>query len=58
MDNTIMFETDRTINQTTDLLLKLLNNAHFLLVEVGPNYSGWLPSKAWDWINDKLKPEA
>jgi hypothetical protein len=28
-------------------------NDHFLIIGITQEYSGWLPQKAWDWINSK-----
>jgi len=30
-------------------------NDLLLIIEVKRNYQGWLPQKAWDWINNNIK---
>ena len=61
LKDVIMFETERTPSQTTDVLLNIFgkNNhrIHFLVMEGSSEYSGWLPSNAWNWMNNELKPE-
>lgn len=29
------------------------NNIYLLIMEVGQDFSGWLPEKAWDWIKSQ-----
>lgn len=36
---------------------KYLDPADLIFVcELAPNYQGWLPKPAWDWINSELQP--
>lgn len=34
------------------------DNDHFLIVGITRDYSGWLPKKAWEWINSRTNKMA
>jgi hypothetical protein len=43
-------------DQTPDALVSSLNphlgkTGRVLVIEVKPNYQGWLPKEAWEWLN-------
>jgi len=31
------------------------DNDFLLIIEVTRDYNGWLPQKAWDWINENIQ---
>jgi hypothetical protein len=55
MTSTWLLSTTKTPQQVFDAIHPHLDNQDFLLVcELSPNYQGWLPKQAWDWINAEL----
>jgi hypothetical protein len=57
MASTWLLSTTKTPQQVTDAIHPHLAEQDLLLVcELKPNYQGWLPKPAWDWISSELKP--
>jgi hypothetical protein len=51
IDGTWLIETDADAKSIhRDLQPYLNDNINLLIAEVGQDMSGWLPPKAWDWI--------
>ncbi|WP_298234080.1 hypothetical protein [uncultured Azohydromonas sp.] len=40
---------------STRLRRSLDDNDSLLVIKVGRDYAGWLPQKAWDWIEKQLQ---
>ena len=34
---------------------KFFTENNLLIVEINKNYQGWLPQKAWDWLNNNIE---
>jgi hypothetical protein len=57
MASTWLLSTTKTPQQVSDAIHPHLAEQDLLFVcELNPNYQGWLPKPAWDWINSELKP--
>ena len=57
--NTWLVHTDKTPQELYELLLQHIDQekgGHFLVAEITSNNQGWLPQKAWNWINSKEAP--
>jgi hypothetical protein len=51
LKSTWLIDTQKTPEQVAEAINPYLGEDDNLLVaEMGTNYQGWLPSKAWDWI--------
>lgn len=54
LESTWLVETNLTPKQWYEKLAPFLDqNDNILIIEVKQNYWGWLPQKAWDWINQR-----
>lgn len=52
LDSTWLIKTNESASQLSTRIRKHLdNNDNVLVIRVTKDYSGWLPQKAWDWIN-------
>lgn len=52
LDSTWLLDTGRSAQQIYDRLAPVLDsNDSILVIRVGRDYQGWLPTKAWEWIN-------
>lgn len=55
MESTWLISTDETAQGVWERISPHIDqNDNVLIVEVPRNYSGWLPQKAWDWINQNV----
>jgi hypothetical protein len=56
MASTWLLSTSKSPSDVAEALRPHMDNQDFLFVcELAPNYQGWLPKPAWDWINAELK---
>jgi len=55
ISNTWLVYTDKNPKQVFDALHPFIDEVkdNVLVVEITKNYQGWLPKKAWEWINSK-----
>lgn len=54
LGSTWLVDTNLTANQIWNRLAPAADkNDSFLIIGVTQEYSGWLPQKAWDWINER-----
>lgn len=52
LDSTWLIYTAETADQLSERLRKNLdNNDNLLVIKVVRSYAGWLPKKAWEWID-------
>lgn len=52
LDSTWIIDTNLSPDDWQSRLQKHLDdNDHLLVIEVCDNYQGWLPDKAWKWLN-------
>jgi hypothetical protein len=58
MSSTWLLSTTKTPQQIVDAVTPYFERQQdFIFVcELTPNYQGWLPKQAWDWINAELRP--
>lgn len=57
LTSTWLLSTTQTAQQVVDAIKPYMGAQDFLLVgEFGPNYTGWLPKEAWDWIQEQVQP--
>lgn len=50
-----LLKTDLSPNDLWDGIRQHIDrNDYVLIIEVTSSYQGWLPEKAWDWINKNL----
>ena len=55
LDYTWLIDTTLSAKEVWDRLSPHVDkNDSVLVIGVTRNYSGWLPQKAWDWINQRL----
>lgn len=55
LDSTWLIFTTETANQLSERIRKNLDdNNHFLVIKVVRHYAGWLPTKAWEWIDQQI----
>jgi len=58
LNNTWLIKTDEDPTYWYNLLAPhILANDRLLIIEVKPNYQGWLNEDAWKWINDQFRSE-
>lgn len=58
MEGVWLVQTDRSVDQIYDTLRPQIDDTERLLVmEVTDNCQGWLPEKAWQWINQHFPHE-
>jgi hypothetical protein len=58
MASTWLLSTSKTPQEVVDAIRPKLDPQDFLFVcELNPNYQGWLPKPAWDWLNAELRPQ-
>ena len=56
LDSTWFVDTSLTATQIRDKLISVMDSNDYLFVtKVTRNYSGWLQTKAWDWLTDHVK---
>jgi hypothetical protein len=55
LDSTWLLDTRLTANEVSKRLVPHIDqNDHILVLEVNPsNKQGWLPKRAWEWINGR-----
>jgi hypothetical protein len=54
LESTWLIETSQTPQQWFARLAPHIDqNDHILIIEVKKNYWGWLPPKAWEWLNGR-----
>jgi hypothetical protein len=54
LQSTWLVETTLTAEQVWERLkVHVDKNDSMLIIRVGPEYSGWLPQGAWDWIRER-----
>lgn len=59
LKSTWLIATNESVQQLAGRLLQRIDKDDSLLViEVLNNKAGWLPQKAWDWINRQLRMAA
>jgi hypothetical protein len=55
MASTWLLSTTKPPQAVVDALRPHMDNQDFLFVcELSPNYQGWLPKPAWDWIGSEF----
>ncbi len=55
LESTWLIVTNETAEQIWDRLKSHVNkNDYILIIEVRSDYHGWLPEKAWDWIEENI----
>ncbi|GAH79038.1 unnamed protein product [marine sediment metagenome] len=55
LEHTWLLYTNETAQEIFDRLIPFIDNKdHILIVEAGRNRQGWLPKKAWPWIEKVL----
>lgn len=55
LDSIWLIRTHETASQLSERIRKHLdNNDSLLVIRVTNEYAGWLPQKAWDWINQNV----
>ncbi len=55
LDSTWLIKTNESANQLSTRIRKHTDsNDQLLVIRVTKDYSGWLPQKAWDWINNNV----
>jgi hypothetical protein len=56
LSSTWLVSTTKSPQEIVDSIHPYMSEPDSLLVcELGPNYQGWLPKDAWDWINNELR---
>src|SRR5258708_6480158 len=59
LTSTWLIATTKTPEQVFSSVAPLmLNTDNILVVEIGKAYNGWLPAKAWEWIQQQQAAEA
>ena len=54
LDSTWIINTEySSIEWNTRLKKHMDSNDSLLIIEVCDNYQGWLPEKAWEWLNER-----
>ena len=52
LESTWLISTDLGPEKWHERLIRHMDeNDHLLVIEVCDNYQGWLPKKAWEWLN-------
>ena len=52
LDSTWLVHTSESADNLAKRLLAVIDeNDRLLVINVGKDHQGWLPQKAWDWIN-------
>ncbi|MCK4822773.1 hypothetical protein KA005_43820 [bacterium] len=55
LDSCWLLKTSLSARQLFDSLKPHIDGNDFLLIiEVTKNYTGWLPQKAWDWMDQNI----
>jgi hypothetical protein len=55
LESTWLLSTIETPNQIWDRIRGHIDqNDSILIIEVRHNYSGWLPTEAWEWIDQNV----
>ena len=56
LKSTWLVLTDESADQLWNRLGRHLDRTdNVLVIQVGRDYSGWLPKEAWDWINANVR---
>ncbi|MCU7925660.1 MAG: hypothetical protein KZQ97_04365 [Candidatus Thiodiazotropha sp. (ex Dulcina madagascariensis)] len=59
LKNSWLIRTSKDANQIMEYLQSELDDdINLLIVEVGPDYQGWLSEKAWKWIDRNIGDES
>ncbi len=54
LESTWIIETSESPKEVySKLLTHIDQNDNLLIIEVKPNYWGWLPQKAWEWLGKR-----
>ena len=54
MERTWIVVTTHSADQFAKLLFPhMFNTDNLLVVKLQKEYQGWLPTKSWEWLNDK-----
>ena len=54
LDTTWIVSTHYSANDYAKLLYPYMNDTdRLLVVKIAKEYQGWLPTEAWDWLNNK-----
>ena len=55
LESTWIVVTDKTAKEIwKDLASSIDKDDRLLIIELRNNMHGWMPTKAWDWINDNV----
>lgn len=55
LDSTWLISTSETAEQlSARIRTNIDDNDNLLVIKVVRDYAGWLPSKAWEWINQHV----
>ncbi len=55
MSSTWIISTKKTAKEVADAIRPLMDQQDLLLVaEMGKQYEGWLPEKAWEWLRGQM----
>ncbi len=58
MASTWLIDTTKNPQQVWEALHPHMDQRDFILVsDLGPRRQGWLPKKAWDWINSRIQQQ-
>ena len=55
LNSTWLVSTSKNAQQIWEIVQPHIDeNDRILIIEIGKDYSGWLPEKAWDWIKKQI----
>ena len=55
LDSTWLIRTQESASQLWERISSYFDkNDYALIIEVGKDYQGWLPEKAWEWIKENV----
>ncbi|MEK4142133.1 hypothetical protein NST48_14350 [Paenibacillus sp. FSL M7-0547] len=55
LDSTWIIKSNLTVKQVSDnIRAETDSDDHFIVIEVKNNKQGWLPKKAWDYLNEHI----
>jgi len=56
LDSTWLVSTSKSASELFERIQPAIDdNDSVLVIDVGRDYAGWLPKKAWDWIKNHLE---
>ena len=54
LDSTWLVDTNQSASQIWENLKSCVDdNDNVLIIRITSDYKGWLPKKAWDWLNEQ-----